>query len=91
VGGIFDYFEAAALAEGGVAIIALPSTTEDGKHSKIVPRLAGGIVTTPRFCTDYIVTEYGVARLKGKDLHSRAEALISIAHPNFRDELAKSL
>src|SRR5215475_5175917 len=91
VGGSLDYIEAAALAEGGVSIIALPSTTEDGKHSKIVPRLAGGIVTTPRFCTDYIVTEYGVARLKGKDLRARAEALIAIAHPNFREELAKSV
>ncbi|MBI3248077.1 MAG: hypothetical protein HYZ50_16355 [Deltaproteobacteria bacterium] len=91
VGGSLDYVEAAALAEGGVSIIALPSTTEDGKHSKIVPRLAGGIVTTPRFCTDYIVTEYGVARMKGKDLRARAEALINISHPNFRDELAKDL
>jgi 4-hydroxybutyrate CoA-transferase len=53
--------------------------------------LAGGIVTTPRFCTDYIVTEYGVVRLKGKDLRARAEALISIAHPDFRDELAKHI
>ncbi len=91
VGGSLDYVEAAALSDGGVSIIALPSTTEDGKHSKIVPRLAGGIVTTPRFCTDYIVTEYGIARLKGKDLRARAEALIAIAHPNFRDELAKNL
>lgn len=91
VGGSLDYVEAAALSDGGLSIIALPSTTEDGKHSKIVPRLSGGIVTTPRFCTDHIVTEYGVARLKGKDLRSRAEALIAIAHPNFRDELANSL
>jgi acyl-CoA hydrolase len=91
VGGSLDYIEAAALSEGGLSIIALPSTTEDGKHSKIVPRLPGAIVTTPRFCTDYIVTEYGVARLKGKDLHARAEALIAIAHPDFRKELAKSL
>jgi 4-hydroxybutyrate CoA-transferase len=92
VGGSLDYVEAAALSEGGVSIIALPSTTEDGKHSKIVTRLsAGAVVTTPRFCTDYIVTEYGVARLKGKDLRARAEALIAIAHPNFRNELAKSL
>jgi 4-hydroxybutyrate CoA-transferase len=91
VGGSLDYVEAAALSDGGVSIIALPSTTEDGKHSKIVPRLAGGVVTTPRFCTDYIVTEYGVARLKGKDLRARAEALIAIAHPDFRAELAKSL
>ncbi len=92
VGGSLDYVEAAALSEGGISIIALPSTTEDGKHSKIVPRLtAGAVVTTPRFCTDYIVTEYGATRLKGKDLRARAEALIAIAHPNFRDELAKSL
>ena len=92
VGGSLDYVESAALSEGGVSIIALPSTTEDGKHSKIVPRLAvGSVVTTPRFCTDYIVTEYGYARMKGKDLRARAEALIAIAHPNFRDELARSL
>jgi 4-hydroxybutyrate CoA-transferase len=92
VGGSLDYVEAAALSEGGVSIIALPSTTEDGKHSKIVPRLSpGSVVTTPRFCTDCIVTEYGVARMKGKDLRARAEALIAIAHPNFRDELAKGL
>src|SRR2546426_1288323 len=92
VGGSLDYVEAAALSDGGVSIIALPSTTEDGKHSKIVPRLApGAVVTTPRFCTDYIVSEYGIARLKGKDLHARAEALIAIAHPNFREELGKSV
>ena len=60
VGGSLDYVEAAALAEDGVSIIALPSTTEDGKRSKIVASLApGAVVTTPRFCTDYIVTEYG--------------------------------
>ncbi len=92
VGGSLDYIEAAALSEGGRSIIALPSTTEDGRHSKIVPRLTpGAVVTTPRFCTDYIVTEYGVARLKGKDLRARAEALIAIAHPDFRAELANSL
>lgn len=92
VGGSLDYVEAAALSEEGVSIIALPSTTEDGKHSKIVPRLAtGAMVTTPRFCTDYIITEYGAARLKGKDLQARAEALINIAHPDFRDALQNSL
>ena len=92
VGGSLDYIEAAALSEGGRSILALPSTTADGKHSKIVSRLtAGAVVTTPRFCTDYIVTEYGVARLKGKELCARAEALIAIAHPHFRDELAQSV
>jgi 4-hydroxybutyrate CoA-transferase len=92
VGGSLDYIEAAALSEGGLSILALPSTTADGKHSKIVSRLtAGAVVTTPRFCTDYIVTEYGVARLKGQELRARAEALIAIAHPHFRDELAESV
>jgi 4-hydroxybutyrate CoA-transferase len=92
VGGSLDYIEAAALSEGGRSILALPSTTDDGKHSKIVSRLtAGAVVTTPRFCTDSIVTEYGVARLKGQELRARAEALIAIAHPQFRDALAKSV
>ena len=92
VGGSLDYVEAAALSDGGISIIALPSTTEDGTHSKIVPSLAtGAMVTTPRFCTDYIVTEYGAARLKGKDLHARADALIGIAHPDFRDGLQNRL
>lgn len=92
VGGSLDYVEAAALAEDGVSIIALPSTTENGKRSKIVATLTeGAVVTTPRFCTDYIVTEYGVARMKGKDLRARAEALIAIAHPDFRPELERRL
>ncbi len=92
VGGSMDYVEAAAQSDGGVSVIAMPSTTEDGKHSKIVARLAAGApVTTPRFAVDCVVTEYGVARLKGRDLWARAEALIAIAHPDFRDELANSL
>lgn len=92
VGGSLDYVEAAALAEDGVSIIALPSTTENGKRSKIVATLTeGAVVTTPRFCTDYIATEYGVARMKGKDLRARAEALIAIAHPDFRPELERCL
>lgn len=89
VGGSLDYIEAANMSIGGVSVIALASTTSNGKLSKIVPRLAAGaVVTTPRYCTDYVVTEYGVARLRGKDLFQRAEALIEIAHPSFRDELA---
>ncbi|MGH8595026.1 MAG: acetyl-CoA hydrolase/transferase family protein [Gammaproteobacteria bacterium] len=89
VGGSMDYVEAAAQSAGGVSIIALPSTTEDGKHSKIVARLSTGApVTTPRYAVDCIVTEYGVANLRGKDLWDRAEALIAIAHPDFRDALA---
>lgn len=92
VGGSMDYVEAAAMSAGGLSIIALPSTTEDGKHSKIVARLAAGApVTTPRFALDVVVTEYGVARLRGKDLFARADALIAIAHPDFRDALANGL
>lgn len=92
VGGSMDYVEAAAQSVGGISIIAMPATTEDGKHSKIVARLAPGApVTTPRFAVDCVVTEYGVARLKGRDLWARAEALIAIAHPDFRDALANSL
>ena len=92
VGGSMDYVEAASLSAGGMSIIALPSTTDDGRHSKIVARLADGApVTTPRFATDIVVTEFGVARLRGKDLWARAEALIAIAHPDFRDSLANAL
>lgn len=92
VGGSMDYVEAATMSAGGLSIIALPSTTEDGKLSKIVARLAAGApVTTPRFAIDVVVTEYGVAQLRGKDLFARAEALIAIAHPAFRDALANGL
>jgi 4-hydroxybutyrate CoA-transferase len=91
VGGSLDYIEAAAISPGGVSIIAMPSTTADGTRSKIVPALApGSVVTTPRYCTDCVVTEWGVAHLRGRSLWQRAEALIAIAHPDFRDELANS-
>ena len=89
VGGRLDFVEGAAASPGGLAILALPSTTEDGRRSKIAARLAVHTpVTIPRYCTDYVVTEYGVARLKGKTLRERAEALVAIAHPDFRDALA---
>ena len=92
VGGSLDYIEAANLSAGGVSVIAMASTTRNGRRSKIVLRFASGaVVTTPRYCTDYVVTEYGIARLRGKDLFQRAEALIEIAHPKFRDELAGEL
>ena len=92
VGGSLDYIEGAWLSAGGKSILALPATTAGDKHSKIVAALTpGGVVTTPRYCADYVVTEYGIAHLRGKDLWQRAEALIAIAHPAFRDELAGSL
>jgi 4-hydroxybutyrate CoA-transferase len=91
-GGSLEYIEAAARSPGGCSIIAMPSTTADGKRSKIVAALApGSVVTTPRFCVDCVVTEYGIARLRGRSLWQRAEALIAVSHPEFRDELAASV
>ena len=92
VGGSLDYIEAASRSEGGFSIIAFPATTTGHKRSKIVAQLApGAMVTTPRFCTDYVITEFGIARLRGQSLWQRAEALIEIAHPDFRDGLANAL
>jgi 4-hydroxybutyrate CoA-transferase len=91
VGGSLDYMEAAFRSEGGLSIVALPSTTRDGDRSRIVPWLGpGSAVTAPRHCVDVVVTEYGVARLRGRSVRARAEALIAIAAPGFRDELAQA-
>lgn len=88
VGGQVDFVRGANLSKGGRAIMAMPSTTGKGKISKIVPFLdQGSAVTTTRNEVNYIITEYGIANLKGKSLRQRAEALIRIAHPDFRDEL----
>ncbi|MDX1700953.1 MAG: acetyl-CoA hydrolase/transferase C-terminal domain-containing protein, partial [Melioribacteraceae bacterium] len=70
--------------------IALPSTTKDGKISRIVPTLKQGAgVVTSRGDVHYVVTEYGVANLFGKSIQERVKALINIAHPKFRDELTQ--
>jgi acyl-CoA hydrolase len=89
IGGQMDFVRGAALAEDGRSIIALPSTTKDGRISRIVPVLkeGAGVVTT-RGHVQTVVTEWGVAELYGRSLRERARALISIAHPDFRDELA---
>jgi 4-hydroxybutyrate CoA-transferase len=77
------------MAKNGKSIIAMPSTAAKGKLSKIVPLLdEGAAVTTSRNDVDYIVTEFGIAALKGKTLRERAKALIQIAHPDFREGLA---
>ncbi len=88
VGGQFDFVEGAYFSRGGISITALSSTAAQGKISRIVPHLSPqATVTVPRYMADIVVTEYGVAKLRGKSLSQRAEALISIAHPDFRDSL----
>ena len=88
VGGQIDFVRGASMAKGGKSIIAFPATASGGKRSRIVPFIANGAaVTTSRNDVDYIVTEFGVAHLKGKTLRQRAQSLIAIAHPDFRDEL----
>ena len=87
-GGQVDYVRGAIQSPGGKSFIAFPSTAKGGTVSKIMPTLTpGAIVTTSKNDVDYIVTEYGIAKLRGKPLSERAKALIAIAHPNFRDEL----
>ncbi|KGN99330.1 4-hydroxybutyrate CoA-transferase [Porphyromonas macacae] len=87
-GGQVDFVRGAAMSKEGISIMAMPSTAKKGTASRIVAELApGAAVTTSRNDVDYVVTEYGVARLKGKNLRQRADALIAIAHPDFREEL----
>ena len=88
VGGQLDFIYGASRSEGGVPIIALPSKAKN--FSRIVPMLkpGAGVVTT-RNHVHYIVTEYGIARLYGKTIRQRAQALINIAHPDFRADLTK--
>lgn len=90
VGGQMDFIRGASLSPGGKPIIALPSTTGKGE-SKIVPLLkpGAGVVTT-RAHVHYVVTEFGVADLYGKNLKERAQALIGVAHPNHREELSRA-
>ncbi|NVN17963.1 4-hydroxybutyrate CoA-transferase [Muricauda sp. HICW] len=90
VGGQMDFMRGASLSKGGKPIIAMSSTTKKGV-SKITPFLKQGAgVTTTRAHMHYVATEYGVVNLFGKNLHQRAEALISIAHPDHREALEKA-
>jgi butyryl-CoA:acetate CoA-transferase len=92
-GGQFDFIFGAFYSKGGKGIIGLSSTFTDKAgniHSRIVPTLSpGSIVTVPRSVVQYVATEYGLVQLKGKSAWERAEALISIAHPSFRDDLTR--
>jgi 4-hydroxybutyrate CoA-transferase len=92
IGGQMDFVRGATLSEGGRAIIALPSTAKNGQLSRIVPALkpGAGVVTT-RGHVQYVATEHGVVDLHGLTLRKRAQALISIAHPDFRAELTREV
>ncbi len=90
VGGQVDFVRGATMSHGGRSIMAMPSTAKGDTISKIVPKITDySAVTTTRNDVNYVVTEYGIAQLKGKTMKERARALISIAHPNFRDELCE--
>jgi acyl-CoA hydrolase len=91
VGGQVDFVRGGMASMGGRSIIAFPSMTPDGKHSRIVASLDGRPVTTARSDVDLIVTEYGVAHLRGCSVRERARRLIAIAHPDYRELLEKGL
>jgi len=91
VGGQLDFVYGASRSEGGVPIIALPATAKSGQISRIVPMLKQGAgVVTSRYHVHYVVTEHGVASLYGKTIRQRAQALIRVAAPQFRDELTRA-
>jgi acyl-CoA hydrolase len=92
VGGSLDFTEAATRSAGGISITALSSSAKNGTISRIVPNLAfGSAVTIPRSMSGIIVTERGVADMRGKSNSERASALIEICHPDHRNELINSV
>jgi 4-hydroxybutyrate CoA-transferase len=92
VGGQVDFVRGAARSKGGKSILAFPSTAGGGRYSRIVPILdPGAVVTTSRYDVHYVVTEYGIANLRGKSVKERAKQLIAIAHPDFRKQLDTEL
>lgn len=90
-GGQVDFVRAGNRSKGGKSFIVLPSTAKNGQISRIVPTLTpGAVVTTSKNDVNYVVTEYGVAQLRGKSAKQRAQELIAIAHPDFRGELTET-
>ncbi len=90
VGGHGDFMRGCLKSRGGRGIIAMEATARNGRLSRIVPRLSAGIVTTARSDADIVVTEYGIAELRGRSVSERARQLIAIAHPDFRRSLAEA-
>lgn len=89
VGGQVDFMRGAMMSEEGVSVIAMHATAQGGRRSRIVPKVAR--TTSLKSDVHYVVTEFGVASLYGKSLKERAEALIQVAHPDFRDALRKAM
>jgi len=87
INGLLDFTRGAAMSKGGKSILMMTSTSDQGTKSRIIPNLYDIAVVVPRGDVQFIATEYGVVNLFGKTLQERAMALISIAHPDFRDEL----
>jgi acyl-CoA hydrolase len=90
VGGHADFLRGCHRSSGGRGIVAMASTARGGSISRIVACLSGGIVTTARSDADIVVTEYGIAELRGRSVSERARQLIAIAHPNFRRALSEA-
>jgi acyl-CoA hydrolase/GNAT superfamily N-acetyltransferase len=86
-----DFLRGSTMSKGGFSIIVLPSTTQDGKKSRIVPHLSEGAgVATTRGDVNFVVTEYGIAELQGKSIYQRVVELAQIAHPKFREDLIEA-
>lgn len=87
INGLVDFTRGAALSPNGKSILMMTSTADHGRQSRIIPQMSDTAVVVPRGDVQFVATEYGVVNLFGKTLQERAMALISLAHPNFRDEL----
>ena len=91
IGDQVDFLRGSAMSKGGFSIIALPSTAQNGKSSRIVPHLSEGAgVATTRGDVNFVITEYGIAELQGKSIYQRVIELSQIAHPKFREELIET-
>jgi 4-hydroxybutyrate CoA-transferase len=90
-GGVIDFVRAGVTARDGASIIALKSTTQGGTTSRIVPRLQEECVTLPETLADVLVTEHGVARLRGMSAEQRAQAIVRVADPRFVPSLEKAV
>lgn len=90
IGGSADFVEAGFGSPGGLSVVAMPSTTPDGRHSRIVAALSADVVSLARHTPDVVVTEHGAAWLRGRTVQERREALVAIAHPDHRRALERA-